>query len=497
MTPPRIRSSKNALLWLIAALAGAWYIATLTYVLIRSSVEGLTFAGPSSALFPVDQLHYLAWIREAGQHGLIANPYRPGAPRVFLHPLFLISGLLWRAGMSIQAAYLVWTPIAALAIVWGYARFIGRFLQGRERAAGLALSLLYLSPLVPLFDYGRIVNADGANDLVVAAGHGATYWQAWGYLPTLIGLGMMAVCLTGADAISMKERDGWRSAGVGAAAGLASWLYPWGGLELVVILGGTLLLNRRPAGRAGIAIPLVAACLPLVYYAVLARIDSAWSLSLLRSGTTGPAWPLLVGYLPLIVVGLPALRQQWTAGKHLIGLWLLSAIVVYLLLPNSRYAALESVSLPFAVLAIRGWRELHVSPAISAVALFLAIVPGAFYSAHTFRDILHDREVPFALAPGERRALEVLEHSPGTVLATPYLAPALPALISGLAGRVENGSDALFAGTESATRAAASARGVRAVVSDCLPGRADLSSVLAPLGFRERRFGCERLYERG
>src|SRR5947209_1358051 len=183
---PTPANGAQALVLSVCVVAGLWAPATLVFVLPRSAIHGLHFAGPYAAYFAGDQLRYLAWIREAGLHGLIADPFRAGAPHVYLQPLFLISGLLWRAGLSIQLAYLLWTPVALGALIWGYASFTRRFLNGPDRAAGLALALLFFSPLVPLFDYGRIVNANGAYQLAIAAGHGATYWQAWGFLPTAI-----------------------------------------------------------------------------------------------------------------------------------------------------------------------------------------------------------------------------------------------------------------------------------------------------------------------
>src|SRR2546423_733765 len=150
----------------VGALACVWCVASLGFVLIHAAVGGLTFAGPTAVYFPADQLHYLAWIREAGRHGLIANPYQAGAAQLYLQPLFLISGLLWRAGLSVQAAYLVWTPLALIVLVWGYGRYTARFLAGGERGAALALALLFLSPLVPALDYGGIVDANGAYHLV-------------------------------------------------------------------------------------------------------------------------------------------------------------------------------------------------------------------------------------------------------------------------------------------------------------------------------------------
>src|SRR5690242_5970703 len=50
-----------------------------------------------------DQLFYMAWIREAGDHVLVSNQFdlRPD-PRLFLHPMFLLSGLAWKLGASLQ-----------------------------------------------------------------------------------------------------------------------------------------------------------------------------------------------------------------------------------------------------------------------------------------------------------------------------------------------------------------------------------------------------------
>lgn len=150
--------------------------------------------------------------------------------------MFVISGLLWRIGLSVQAAYLVWTPIALLVLIAGYALYAGRFCSGRERAAALALSLLFFSPLVPLLDWGKSVDAGGANQLVITAGQAETYWQAWGYLPTALALGLMPVFLVGVE--RQLEGSSSRRAVLGTAlAGLTvAWLHPWGGIELIAIV---------------------------------------------------------------------------------------------------------------------------------------------------------------------------------------------------------------------------------------------------------------------
>lgn len=38
--------------------------------------------------------------------------------------------------------------------------------------------------------------------------------------------------------------------------------------------------------------------------------------------------------------------------------------------------------------------------------------------------------------------------------------------------------------------------GARVLLSDCLPGRAEIGPLVRPLGFMEQRFGCARRYVR-
>jgi hypothetical protein len=492
---PRSATGPFTLVSGVCVLAALWCVATLAFVLAHSSLHGLHFTGPYAAYFAGDQLRYLAWVRDAGLDGLIADPFHAGASHVYLQPVFLISGLLWRAGLSIQLAYLVWTPVALGALVWGYASFTGRFLKGRERAAALALALLFLSPLVPLFDYAGILNANGAYRAVVVAGHGAAYWQAWGFLPTVIALGLMPVFVLG-----IAERAPTRSASIRTAlAGLlVAWLHPWGGLELVLIAVGLLVIRRQRSDSGRLALAGAAAGLPLLYYAALAFVDPAWSLSALRGGTSGPAWPLLIAYLPLLLVALPALRRPVREQEHVLLLWLGAVVITYVVLWSSPYAALEGVSLPLSVLAIRGWRELRLARAWAWAAVLLAIVPGAFYSVHTFRDLFYSRDYAFALSTGEQRAVDSLHSETGSVLATPYLAAGLPALAGLLDGQVQTGTNLLFDGglDPTATRRLLRGSRIASVVTDCLPGRADLSHLLAPLGFVTERYGCARVYRR-
>ncbi|HEY2438273.1 MAG TPA: hypothetical protein VGH93_13915, partial [Solirubrobacteraceae bacterium] len=115
------------------------------------------------------------------------------------------------------------------------------------------------------------------------------------------------------------------------------------------------------------------------------------------------------------------------------------------------------------------------------------------------RDLFYSRGVPFALSGGEQRAVDSLRGDTGTVLATSYLAGALPALAGLLDGQVHAGPDHLLDGQPppAVLRRVVRAERITRVIIDCLPGRADLSRALDPLGFVATRYGCARVYRRG
>jgi len=293
--------------------------------------------------------------------------------------------------------------------------------------------------------------------------------------------------------------------GTSLLGGLAAWLDPWLGIELAAVGAIMLGLNGRaaPARRlALLALPVLAALLPLVYYAWLADRDSAWSLSQLRSASIGPEWwTLLAAIGPLALVAVGGLRRNINKGDEILLLWPLVALVTYVTLgADARGPALEGITLPLSVLAVRAWRQLSISPLISLLVLLLAIIPGAAYSAATFRDDLNDHIVPFGLHPGEREALHALSQHRGEVLSTPYLASALPALAGIIPAQASYSAAAeRFFNLGHGGRAGIpdlSLRGISVVLSDCLLDRSNLAALLHPFGFRTHRYRCATLYTR-
>jgi hypothetical protein len=488
----------------VIALFAVWSCASLGYMGVRWLISGDIPIGPTGVLAPADQLRYLAWIRDAGSHGLIGDPGLSG--HVYLNPVFLLAGAAWRLGLSLPLAYLVWLPVAIASIAGGYLVYVRRLIgPGPARAAALAIGLLYMSPLLPALDYSRILNANGVNDVVVVAGHTAAYWQTWGYFPTAIALGLMPVYLLGLETVLVAGRRprGWgqrRCAWATGGAGLlVSWLHPWGGLVLLVTTASLIVWRRgRASDLRRLAPAMGATAVPLVYYALLAASDPAWGLSNLRTNfELSSVWPLVAVLAPL---ALPALAAGAPAEDdiqgRLVRLWPVATLVVFVVLsPAAQLATLEGLSLPLAVLAVLGFGRLHPSPALATLAVVLVTVPGMFYSAHTLRDSVRSRVVPYQLNPRERDALAFVDaHKPAVLLATSYLAYALPAF----AGRAASdaSTDELFDGslTPTAARALVRRSGATMLVSDCRAGRVNLAPELAPLAFRAQRFGCAVVY---
>jgi hypothetical protein len=148
---------------LLAALA-VWALFPIVLFLVHASRTHSTFTGAdgligADGVLGADQLQYLAWARDAGSHWLASDlfTFEPNG-HVYLEPLFTITGALWRIGLSLQLAYLVWKPLAivvlfAAAVAWARRAF-GDQLGARTSAVVLALFLY--TPLTALFSWTKL-----------------------------------------------------------------------------------------------------------------------------------------------------------------------------------------------------------------------------------------------------------------------------------------------------------------------------------------------------
>ncbi len=197
----------------------------------------------TDGIYPVDQLQYMAWIRDASHHVLASDMYVLRAtPHDYLEPLVALAGGLTALGMAPWAALLVFQPLAVVAIFFAIRAFMHRSLPGLwERRAGLILALFFGSFVVlfaPFAGPGKI-GGPGVPDEWIP------FWT-WGYLPGVFAIAAMVGALVVYDRAMKERRFLWLAPILGL---LASWLHPWQGEELLLILVVYELSRRTQTGR--------------------------------------------------------------------------------------------------------------------------------------------------------------------------------------------------------------------------------------------------------
>lgn len=515
----RIRRVERAL---IGALA-LWALAPLVILFVgipgvepAASGRG-TFTG-SGGLVINDHAQYISWIREAGNHVLSSNRFDVVPdPNLFLHPMWVLSGALWKLGASLQLAFGLWKPVGLVVLFGGFAAYVARTVEPGSwaRPAALTLALFFVTPSMWLTGWSGLGDADLEFGSLVMGLELFPAGFLWDIVPTAIAVGLMPLFLLGTERLLEPERRAagrsasWYAGWTAAAGAVASWLHPWQGLTLLGIVGGLVLWGRFSRRYLALALPVAATVLPLIYYQVLTRTDSAWRTVSQPNGMPHVGDWLFLGLAPLVLLALPGLRRRPgpDVQERMLRLWPVAVLAVYLALDKSYfYHAFAGVTLPLAVLAARGWRELR-APALAAAAVVACLtLPGLAYHL----DYMH-REAPgHFLTTGESDAMTYLERSDreGAVLATPRLGVLVPPL-SGRStwfghatwtpdneGRKARAA-ALFEGRLSPPDARLTVRESKAsfLLQGCDEGRADVRAVLGSAVTAVRQFGCARVYE--
>jgi len=331
----------------------------------------------------------------------------------------------------------------------------------------------------------------------------------WGYLPSALAIALLPVVVLSTER-ALRPGAGYRGLLVAAAAAmLVSWLHPWQGALLELILAGLAATGRRGDLRRLVPVALATGT-PLLYYLLLAKLDPAWKLAA-QNEIVAPLPPgaLAAGLLPLLPLAVAGLRRPGPdLAERALLLWIPGALVLYLFLSSYPSHALESISLPLAVLTVRGARRVHLPAALAAALLAVATLPGLAYEARLFRDAASGPLQQYYRRASDARALRWVEHRApaGGVMARTIFAIGIPAATgrSVWVGhqfwsrdyvRRSAGADALFAGrlNPGAAQALVLLSGVRVLVSDCGAGR-DLRPSLAPVLAATRRFGCASVY---
>ena len=200
--PPSGPRVSRAEIVLLAALA-VWAAFPIVLVLVHASQTHSTFTGAdgligANGVLGADQLQYLAWARDAGTHGLASDLFtlQPNG-HVYLEPLFTITGALWRIGLSIQLAYLIWKPLAVVALLFAAVAWARRAFgdQLGARAAAVVLAVFLYTPLTALFSWFKLGGGSFRFELYLLGSELLAANKLWGYVPSALALALVPAAL--------------------------------------------------------------------------------------------------------------------------------------------------------------------------------------------------------------------------------------------------------------------------------------------------------------
>jgi hypothetical protein len=539
---------------LLAGLA-AWALFPLVLLLVHAGELHARFTGAdgligADGVLGADQLQYLAWARDASAHGGLASDLFTLSPNghVYLQPLFAITGALFGLGLSLPLAYLLWKPVGIIVLFLATVAWARRMFGGElaARAATVAISLFFCTPLGALFSWTTLGDKPFRFQLYLFSDELLAADKLWGYVPSALGLALVPVALLameralgadlaprglgrgapgadlaprglrrgapGADPAPRELRRGAQARPVllaALAALVASWLHPWQGITLILIFVG-LSAARRFRRPAPLLVATIAAALPLGYYYLLSHHDPAWQLAAHYEVIPRvSALVLLAGLGPLaLIAALGIRRPDGIVIEQALLLWIGAALVTYFVNDSFAPHALQGLSLPLAVLAVRGWHRLRIAPVLGAVTVGLITIPGLAFVARKFVRTANSSVLQYYLPQSDAQALDWVAHRapPGGVLAPTPFAVIVPSQ-TGRAVWVGHGYwsrdypararqvDRLFGGrlSPAAARRFVASTGAAILVSDCRH-RTDLTTPLRPMISSTQLFGCARVY---
>lgn len=405
---------------LVALLLLAGWV--VVYALWQAGTHHLIWTG-SDGYFPVDQYQYLAWVRDASRHLLVSDLYvLRGTPHDYLEPLVVLAGALTALGLAPWLALLVCVPGVVVAVFAAVRAYCRRALRSPwERSAALALALFF--------------------GTLGVLGDEWIPFLTWGYLPAVLAIAAIAGAVVAYEGAVRTGRRPWLPGVLGL---FASWLHPWQGEELAMIVVGLAVLGVvRPAWVGGrrlalAALTLAGTLLPLAYYEILDRADAIWRLGEAAGAAPWSLGAILAPLTPLLVVAAVGwLGRPRSALEAATRLWPLAALAEYLLFQLGIGAAplhaFGGITVPLAVLAVQGVQRvgLHRVPGyrwVGAVAVLAATVPATIHMLAAAPSYIAPRVSNAFLTADEQRALTFLANvrGPGGVVSTQALGEMVP-----------------------------------------------------------------------
>ncbi len=489
------------------ALLSLWVIGVDLWQVV---VHGRVWTG-TDGVYIVDQMQYLAWIRDASHHFLSSNLFvvQPTAADYF-QPAVTVSAGLAAAGVAPWLAVLIWKPVAVVCAFFAVRAYGRASLPGTgARRAALVLGLFFGSFSVVNGDFSVV------GDLFLG-------FLSWGYTFGLLAVALLVFALLAYDRARRTGRRLWLA---GVLSGTAALLHPWQGELMGVILVGAELVmwrvsGRRPPIKAAL-LTLVLTGIPLLYYMVLGKADPSWSLARDASKHGFSILTIALALVPLAIPAAFAYRGRTPSFLAAVTrTWPFAAVLVWALSASQVSAtplhAFDGVAIPLSVLAIQGVRRLGFErlprPRLAgALAVAVLTIPATVYLMHLVAGLAAPTAGnPNFISANERSALRYLAHAPqkGAVVTRFYLGSVVPAET----GRSTYVGDCLWSEPECLSRAyqvqvlfnremtPTQARtfvrstGARFFLADC-SAPAVLRQDLAPISVSVRQFGCASVYE--
>ncbi|HEY1514874.1 MAG TPA: hypothetical protein VGF91_00565 [Solirubrobacteraceae bacterium] len=507
--PRRLDGFELSILLAFAAIS-MWVVALDVW---RVVFDGGVWTG-TDGVYIVDQMQYLAWIKDASKHVLASNLFVfRDTPADYFNPAVVVSGGLTALGIAPWLSLLLWKPVAVIGFFFAVRAFAWRLLTGLwPRRVALVLALFF----------GSFTNVYGSFSVLGDLFPG---FLTWGYVFSVLGLAAMVWALVAHQDSRYSDRRLWLA---GSLGGLASLLHPWNGeLLIAVVVAAELVMalgHRYERGHLKLTIATVGGtAVPLVYYLILGKADLSWKLAQVASKHAFSFWSITIAIVPLLVPAAVAYsRRPTTFLAAATRTWPLAAFAIFVLSGTSLGAtplhSFQGITIPLSVLAVEGfqiigWSRIQRPVLAGAVLVALFTIPTTYEELK----IAHALAAPTTnnanfIRGDERDALNYLENlkEPGSVMTRSYLGAYVP----GKTGRrsyvgdclwsepgclnLTNHANTLFQTKGALTPAQAQSfvlgSGAKFVLADCQT-RVDLRTLLGPIIRSARGFGCAAVYE--
>jgi len=477
----------------------------------RVVFDGGVWTG-TDGVYIVDQLQYLAWIKDASHHILVSNLFvLRSTPTDYFQPAVVISGGLTALGMAPWLSLLLWKPVAVIGFFFAVRAFASRLLTGLwPRRAALVLALFF----------GSFTNVYGHFSVLGDLFPG---FLSWGYVFGLLALAAMVWALVAHHDSRLNGRRLWLAGLLGCVATL---LHPWNGellIAMVVAAELVMALGRR-YDRTHLKLTIATiggTAIPLLYYAILGKADLSWKLAQVASKHSFSFWSITIAIVPLLVPAAVAYsRRPTTFLAAATRTWPVAAFAIFVLSGTSLGAtplhSFQGITIPLAVLAVEGlqiigWHRIQRPVLAGAVLVALFTIPATYEELKIAQGLAAPTtDNANFIKSDERDAIDYLAHlkEPGSVMTRSYLGAAVP----GRTGRRTYVGDCLWSepnclgltynaqwlfqgqATPAAAQSFVLSSGVRFVLADCQT-TADLRKLLGPIIRSAHGFGCAAVYE--